>query len=108
MNHKKEGWECTDADNYQFCLKINENTFRYREFNWFNWFPEKPENLIQAEKDEDNWEDLTIDITKYTDKQIESYISLYYNSVEQIKEIYDNDWKQIIAECIFEQESQLY
>lgn len=108
MNHLREGWEMTDPDQYQFCLKIDQDIFRYREYNWFEAYPDEPESLTQAEKDQNNWEDLTVDIRKYSPEEIQNHISAYYDSVEDIQKSYGNDWKQIVAECIFEQESRLY
>jgi hypothetical protein len=45
---------------------------------------------------------LVIDINEY---DLENEISSYYDSVQQVKDIYKEDWKQIVAECIAEQSS---
>lgn len=44
-----------------------------------------------------------IDLTEYTDEQIDSYLAAYYPSFDLVREIYGEDANQIIAECIAEQ-----
>lgn len=111
MNHKEEGWLCTDPDQFQFCKKIDEDTFKYRQFDWMSRFSgikeaetESDFTLAQAENEgEDAWNEIIIDIRDYSDDKIKTHISAYYDSLEQIKENYGNDWKMIVAECIFEE-----
>lgn len=44
-----------------------------------------------------------VDLTEYTKKETLSYISAYgYDSIEEVKEAYKEEWQQIVAECIFE------
>lgn len=51
---------------------------------------------------------MKIDLTEYTLEEIESIISPYYKSIQQVKELYDNNSNWILAECIFEQETGIY
>jgi hypothetical protein len=101
-------WICTDPDQYQFGRKISERLYEFKEFDWFNIFPDKSKTLEEAIEMKDNWVELTINLNHYTTEEIENHISAYYDSIEQVKEIYDDHWEWILAECIFEQESQLY
>lgn len=49
--------------------------------------------------------DTIIDLTDYTEEDLQSELSAYYDSLDQLKELYPdpNDQRQIAAECIFEQ-----
>ena len=49
-----------------------------------------------------------MNLDNYTEGEIENHILAYYDSIEEIIEIYGEDSEWIIAECIFEQESGLY
>jgi hypothetical protein len=60
------------------------------------------------EYEDDEFIESYINLDNYTEEEIEEHISSYYNSVEEIIEIYGEDSDWIIAECIFEQESGLY
>jgi hypothetical protein len=60
------------------------------------------------EYEDDKFIESYINLDNYTEEEIEEHISSYYNSVEEIIEIYGEDSDWIIAECIFEQESGLY
>lgn len=46
-----------------------------------------------------------IDISDYTEKTLENEVKSYYNSLNELKDIYKYDWKQIVAEIISENES---
>jgi len=81
----------TDIDTEQVGIKLSDDVWLY------------------SEKDEDNsqepyrtefmfWSDFN---TK--DAQTDA-ISGYYSSIEEVKKIYGDEWKQIVLECAFEQE----
>lgn len=84
-------FENTDPDNWQYCKKINDESFYYFQFK----------NL----EDENNIEFFSEDINlqEYSEDGKEEEISWYYESFD---EIIKHEWKenlnQIIAECIFE------
>jgi hypothetical protein len=92
-----ENWKCTDLDNEQYGRQLSENIYEFKEKN---------RGLIGYEENE--LIELTIDLDSYSISEIENHISSYYSGIEQVKSIYGNDFKWIIAECIFEQESELY
>lgn len=77
----KEGFICTDPSTRQMVKKLSDNHF------------------LVLERDEMH----DIDLTKYTDEQIDSYLVAYYPSFDLVREIYGEDANQIIAECIAEQ-----
>lgn len=86
----KDGWTCTDPDNNQWGKKIKDGHYQFMEERNGEWF------------------DLDIVLKHYEPEEVENYVSAYYKSVEEVKEIYGDDAEWIIAECVFEQESLLY
>ena len=89
---QKLNWIVTDADHKQYGRKISEYVYEFKEYN----------------KLDDDWEEMTIDLTKYTLQEIESIISPYYKSINEVQELYKQKSNWILAECIFEQETGLY
>lgn len=45
----------------------------------------------------------TIRVDTMTEQEMKDAISGYYPSIDNVKEIYGDNWEQIIAECAFEQ-----
>lgn len=90
------GWVCTDPDKKQFGKKLNDGHYVFKELD-----PEAAEY-------EDRWIELDILLSSYDKKKTDNHISSYYKSIDNIKELYGDDWEWIVAECIFEQESGLY
>ena len=107
-----DGFECTDLDNFQFGKEISDNKFRFVEINrgaLYDIF--RSNNLQEIDHFElienADWYDEVIDLEGYTELDIDRIISGYYDSVEVMKEIYgEPNYKFIIAECIFEYETQ--
>lgn len=113
--YKKQGWSMTDPDTLQFGIVLQDDVWKYRQFR-FNI--EKIdridfEDFLDAIWDvPECWYEDVIDITDYTDDEIEDHIGTYGYTGNQhiksrnayIKDVYPDEWKQIIAECIFEQE----
>lgn len=104
-----EGWNCIDADNQQYCFIHSENVFTYKEFIKFNEdegeFNEIPETITKEMWEDSNlWEVATIDYSKLSDDEITDAISGYYDTIDEVKETYGDDWKQIVVECHFERE----
>ncbi len=107
-----EGFTCTDPDNFQFGKELSDNKFRFVEIDRSTLF-----DLFDSERLHDidstelieygDWFDEVIDLEGYTELDIDRIISGYYDSVEAMKEIYGEPlYKFIIAECIFEYETQ--
>lgn len=86
------GWILIDIDCYQYCKKIDNNSYWYIELREVGDF-ENPFYLAYATQ---------IDLEFYTDDEIANNVKWFYDDVEQIRDIYGNDANQIIAECIFE------
>lgn len=107
-------WICTDPDSNQYGRTIREGVYEFKEFDRNNYsiniddYPNK-EMFINSIFDNDEfWIQDTISLVDYNEPEIESHISAYYDSLEDLKEQYGDDWMFITAECIFEQESGLY
>lgn len=102
-------WTCTDPDNHQYGREISPGVFQFREWLGGGKLDEKVEETIKAEWNRPgSWEEDTIVLENFNEDEIREHISAYYNSLEQLKEIYGDNWKWIVAECIFEQTSGLY
>jgi len=83
---KSKGFICTDASEgtEQWVRKISETNFEVYE---------RALNVMNE-----------VDLTKYTDVELESQISAYYDSLEDLRKMYGKDSNMIISECISEQE----
>lgn len=105
-------YTCTDPDNHQYCRKINDHCYSYKEFNRLAFSPEYlKKNSLTIEglfHNDEYWIEDNIDMDGYTEEEIRKHISAYYKDLDDIKSIYGDNWKQIVCECIFEQESELY
>ena len=107
-----EGFVCTDVDNFQFGKEISDNKFRFVEINRGTLYDIFRSNNLQEIDhfeliESADWYDEVIDLEDYTELDIDRIISGYYDSVEAMKEIYGEPlYKFIIAECIFEYETQ--
>lgn len=61
--------------------------------------------IFDEEENGDIFDD-TVDISDYDEKQIESYVSEYYDNLSELKKLSENSgatWQQIVAEIIAEQ-----
>jgi hypothetical protein len=90
-------WVCTDLDNEQYGRQLSETRFEFKEKN---------RGLIDY--DEDEFIEFGVDLSDYSDEEIEEAIYSYYISLDELKAIYGEDSNWVIAECIFEQERGLY
>ncbi len=93
----KNNWICTDPDNEQYGRKVRQGIYEFKE-----------KNRGLAEYEEDEFIELTIHMEHYSDEEIEDYISPYYSGINEVKKLYEDDAEWILAECIFEQLSELY
>lgn len=105
-------WTCTDPDLQQYGRKISEGHYEFKEFNRNEYnssgycaSTEFKESVFNEDR---YWIEETIILKHYKQHEIESHISAYYNSLDELKEIYGEESEWIIAECIFEQNSGLY
>jgi hypothetical protein len=89
----EDGWRISDPDCRQKFKKIDENRFLYREDRISN--PETKEMYVYESM---------MDFDDYNEDDLEKGVKSYYKNLDEVKSIYGNDWKQIVLECIFEQE----
>lgn len=115
---KIEGWITTDPDNYQFRKKGDDKrVITFKEFNVRNYNVDELLNFNQDNKQKfldeywnnpDYWIEKTIHLDNYTKEQAWNHVSGYYSS-EEFEDMWNSTHDlDIIAECIFEQESGLY
>jgi hypothetical protein len=77
---EEKGFYCTDPDTNQWVKKISNTRFLvYEKAVLFD-----------------------IDINDYSKEELEEKISAYYNSLEEVLELYGEDSNEILAECIAE------
>lgn len=120
VDHTKLNWgKPTDADNFQFGRKVSEGVFQFKEFDR-KAFPEKFDELLKLDyrnanmlfsrelKESMFWIEDTIVLSNFNQEEIKGHISGYYDTIEEVHEIYGDSAEFIIAECIFEQTSGLY
>lgn len=93
MENQKNDWIMTDDDSFQFCRKVKDGVYE----------------LLQITSTLPSWEDqeqafgVSHAFVDIKDADIADICSCYgYQSLEEIKDEYGSDWKQIIAECMFE------
>lgn len=100
-------WIETDPDNYQFGRQIGVRLYEFKEYDWKSPFA-KDLSLQDAQKQAFNWTQCTIDLDTYSDEQKENVAQTYYGSLDELKEQCGDSWEWILAESIFEIESNLY
>ena len=96
-------WFCTDPDCLQHCKKESETVFSFIQAVWLDTC-EGDERAVNAKDDSDNYAVCTgyIDLDQHNKEDIEGTISSYGYTMESVREIYDEEANQIIAECLFE------
>lgn len=73
-------------DAVQFCFNLDKGIWTYCEYDY------KEESLKED----------TIDISKLSEEERIEAVNGFYNSIEEVIEIYGKDSDQIIVECYFE------
>jgi len=101
-------WVCTDADEYQFCRKVNDTTFEYIQLKtedlkrFVDSFQLNNKHLLEVLNDRTHiadWYQDEINVEDYDADEIGEYISPYGEILEGSEGAERN---QLIAECIFE------
>ena len=108
-------YEQCDHDNIQYgYYNSDSDTYFFREFNRLR-FSYQYEKLKQEKWkvwevwfNPAMWVEEHIDLKQYSDKEKEDAMLGYYQSFDAMKEIYGEDYKFVLAECIFEQSNGLY
>jgi hypothetical protein len=101
-------WVCTDADQCQFCRKVNDTTFEYVQLKtedlkrFVDSFQLNNKHLLEVLNDRthvSDWYQDEIDVNDYDADEIGEYVSPYGGILEGSEGAERN---QLIAECIFE------
>jgi len=87
----------TDIDMRQVAVKITDDIWLYSQSDDYIV---DGESVIDGECDYDT---NLLDFKAYSENEIKSGISCFYDSIEEVKNVYKDDWKQIALECAFEQ-----
>ena len=87
----------TDVDNQQVCIKISDGVYVYSQQDkmFYNWNTDNEKDVKEYKTD-------TIILEEHTTEEIESMISGFYDSLDDLKAENGEKWKQIVCECIFE------
>ena len=91
-------FKLTDDDCFQYVMTLNEKKFVCIQMDEI---PDEPDPFYVVRLQEINLED-------YEEESIEKYVTGYYESIDAVFKQYGNDMNQIIAECIFEQQTEFY
>ena len=101
-------WVCTDADECQFCRKVNDTTFEYIQLKtedlkrFVDSFKLNNKHLLEVLNDRthvSDWYQDEINVEDYDADEIGDYVSPYGEILEGSEGAERN---QLIAECIFE------
>ena len=90
----REEWVWTESDSSQYCKINSDGTYSFIEKVWLDTCKGDPGYPVKT---------AFVDLDDYTEHEKECNISGYYDSIESLREIYDDYSDQIIAECIFEE-----
>lgn len=91
-NHK---FILTDDSCSQYVMQINNDFFICIQYDEI--FEKDRYYIVRLQE---------INLNDYSQKEINDYITGYYSSIKEIKNTYRDEMNQIIAECIFEQQTQ--
>lgn len=106
-------WVCTDADQCQFCRKVNDTTFEYIQLKtedlkrFVDSFQLNNKHLLEVLNDRTHiadWYQDEINVEDYDADEIGEYVSPYGEILEGSEGAERN---QLIAECIFETDEVL-
>lgn len=92
-------WICTDNDSLQHIRENDDGTYNCIEMVWLDTcegdegYPDK-EYVVKT---------ALIDLNDYTEEEKEIAVSGYYESLNDLKEVYGEESNSIIIECIFEE-----
>lgn len=91
------------TDDLQWCKPLGERRYEFIQVLWIDTCPNDPENDHVVCSG-------LIDLNDYSDDEIESAVSSYYESYDDMLEKYNttrenaHELDSIVAECIFEEE----
>lgn len=82
----------TDFDTKQIQIKIKDGVYLYSE-------------RVEIPGEKPYFRSDVLDIKDFDEKAQREAVSGYNDSLEEVKEIYGDDWQMIVLECAFEQEA---
>ena len=89
-------WTCTDPDQQQYGRKIKDGHYQFKEK------PHHPND----DYEEGEMVEMDIILAHYTREEMWHHVKAYYTSMQEVYDTYGDEAEWIIAECIFEQETQ--
>lgn len=83
----------TRTDELQFVKKESDNEF----------------NVLETIVLDDKYflNDIHVNIESYSEDELQYEVNGFYSSLDEVKEIYKDNWKQVVAECIAKNESSI-
>lgn len=85
--------EWVQTDELQWVLRISEDAFQVIEVTIL-----ADQHCLVT--------DIEVDLSLFTDEDLEKQVSGYYDSLSHLKEVYGADWMQIVAEIVAEQNTE--
>ena len=90
-----------DYDSEQVCIQFSDDVWLYSQLDYDS-------SIIGPDRDESDYRTEFMDWNNFESEDLmELAIESYYESVEEVKSIYKDDWRQIIMECSFEKDMQI-
>jgi hypothetical protein len=85
--------EWVQTDELQWVMRISEDTFQVIEVTIL-----ADQHCLVT--------DMEVDLSLFTDDDLEKQVSGYYDNLSHLKEVCGADWKQIVAEIVAEQNTE--
>lgn len=106
MIRENNGWYCTDNDCMQYCRSLGDRKYEFVQAIWLDTCGDD-QRAKNAKDDSDNYIVVTdsIDMNEYSNEDIEMAICSYYESIEEMENLYDLNIRELdslVAECAFE------
>lgn len=105
VTYEDKKWICTDKEIFQFARQTGAHTFEFKQFNWKNPLYEEPKSVEEA-FEMNNWIEEEINLESYSCWKIHEYVTEFYKSIIEVKNYYPTSWEWVVAECIFEVDSE--
>lgn len=103
LKEKKEDSKylsCTDEDNQQICILLSEDVFIYSQQTllFYDWSEDN-------ERDVEDYFTETYNLSELSLDEVNEGVKGFYDSLDALKKDVPDNWKQIAAECIFEEQA---
>ena len=101
MIYNLDSLKFVDYDSEQVCIQFSDDVWLYSQLDYDS-------SIIGPDRDESDYRTEFMDWNNFESEDLmELAIESYYESVEEVKSIYKDDWRQIIMECSFEKDMQI-